>query len=144
MKVRKIWIKLICILKANLINVILAPKPVVEGEEGTVPATTWLVFYNLVFISYQIAQLNVNWKYLHKIKRKRKLLHTFYFLQSTDFSVKNNKKSWSDFCLLINYEWVGLLWCCGITQNTAQSTSGIFQGDLGYWGCFHFYPLFPL
>ena len=39
------------------------------------------------------------------------MLHTFYFSQSTDFSVKNNKKSWSDFCLLINYEWVG---CCAV------------------------------
>ena len=54
----------------------------------------------------------MNWKYLHKIRRKRKLLHTFYFLQSTDFSLKNNKKSWSDFCLVINYEWVG--WCAAV------------------------------
>ena len=78
----------------------------------------------------------MNWKYLHKIKRKRKLLHTFYFLQSTDFSVRNNKKSWSDFCLLINYEWVGCCAAVGSLKTRLNLPLVFFKEILDTWDVF--------
>ena len=64
------------------------------------------------------------------------MLHTFYFLQSTDFSDKNNKKSWSDLCLLINYEWVGCCAAVGSLKTRLNLPLVFFKEILDTWDVF--------